>query len=113
MRRIALILLFLPTALYAQDWHRLAGDEIAQALAGHKAQYDRGWQIFYASGRTLYNAGQDSWGYWAVRGDEYCSQWPPSDGWSCYQVEARGDSIRFVGRQGDVTEGLLSLVPSQ
>jgi len=91
----------------AQEWRALSGPDIAEALTGRILQYDSGaWQDFRASGRTLYNAGADSWGYWAVREDAYCSMWPPSDLWACYGVEASDDAIRFVGdAPGDITTG--------
>ena len=60
-----------------------------------------------ASGRTLYNTGRDSWGYWQVRGDQYCSMWPPSDLWACYDMARRGDVLRFFGAAGDSTDGTL------
>ena len=89
----------------AEDWTPLTGDDIEAALSGQKLQYDTAWQEFRASGRTLYNAGLDSWGYWAVRGDQYCSQWPPADGWACYDMARRGDWLRFIGESGAVTDG--------
>ena len=47
----------------AQDgWRPLTGDEIRDALMDRKLSYANAWQKFSASGRTLYNAGQDSWG---------------------------------------------------
>ena len=61
-----------------------------------------------ASGRTLYHAGRDSWGYWIVRGDLYCSQWPPSDRWDCYGMTRAGDNIRFTDGFGNVTQGRIA-----
>lgn len=104
MRLIAL-LVFLPFMALAEDWQALRGDAIGAALSGRTLQYANAWQAFRASGRTLYNAGEDSWGYWRVTGDMYCSQWPPSDLWACYRLEQRGDVLRFVGTGGDITEG--------
>ena len=89
----------------ADTWTPLASDEITQALTGARVTYGTAWQEFRASGRTLYNAGQDSWGYWEARDDAYCSQWPPADGWACYKVERAGNRLRFIGDSGDVTEG--------
>jgi hypothetical protein len=34
----------------------------------------------------LYSDGRDSWGYWRVEDDRYCSQWPPQQGWACYRM---------------------------
>jgi len=105
MRRIALVLMILlPGA--AGAWERLDGAGLQAALEDRRVIYDSGaWQEFRASGRTLYNAGRDSWGYWAVRDDQYCSQWPPSDLWACYGLEQSGAALRFVGKSGDITQG--------
>ena len=91
------------------DWVALSGDEITAALSEQKLQYETASQVFYASGKTLYDAGRPSWGYWEARGDAYCSQWPPAGGWACYGMErntATGN-LRFIGESGDITEGVL------
>lgn len=108
MRLFALILAVFAAAgaARAADWEVLDGAGIQAALEGRKLTYSSGaWQEFRASGRTLYHAGRDSWGSWAVRGDEYCSVWPPSDLWACYQVEGSPSGVRFIGRGGEATEG--------
>ena len=91
----------------ADDWNALDAAGIAEALTGRTLQYENAWQDFRASGRTLYNAGQDSWGTWTTRGDRYCSQWPPSATWSCFDVDISADStkVRFRGDGSDVTVG--------
>ncbi len=106
LRRFALILALASPAA-AQEWVALDDAGIAAALTDARVAYDGAWQEFYASGRTLYNAGRDSWGYWAPRGGRYCSQWPPADGWACYDVERAGDRVRFIGDSGEITEGLI------
>ncbi len=108
MRRITLILaqilLIWPTMAPAQEWRALVGDELREVLTDVRVTYPGGiWQVFYASGRTLYSAGQDNWGTWRVEGDQYCSQWPPSDLWSCYGIEVDGANLRFIGASGDIT----------
>ncbi len=87
MRISLLVLAVCSGPAAAEDWAPLDQDAIWQALSDHTLDYDNAWQEFRASGRTLYNAGADSWGRWAARGDQYCSQWPPSDAWVCYDVE--------------------------
>lgn len=87
------------------DWIALTGPQIQQALEGRRLHYDNAWQDFRASGRTLYNAGRDSWGYWAVRGDQYCSQWPPGERWDCYDMQRKDDMLRFVAGDGSFTDG--------
>ena len=96
-----------PGLLLADDWVPLNGAEIAATLTARDVLYRGASQRFFASGRTLYSAGQDSWGYWAVRGDQYCSQWPPSDGWDCYDMAAAAGQVRFIADDGSVTDGVL------
>ena len=88
-------------------WERLDDAGIRAALAGQRLVYAEAWQEFRTSGRTLYNAGRDTWGYWEARGGQYCSQWPPADGWACYDVARDGARVRFIGESGDVTEGRI------
>ncbi|NRB02249.1 MAG: hypothetical protein HRU30_03200 [Rhodobacteraceae bacterium] len=103
---ICALLLLMPGAVLAEDWTKLTGAEVHAALEGRTLQYKNAWQDFRASGRTLYNAGRDSWGYWGVRDDQYCSMWPPSDIWACYDLERSGDKLRFVGDHNDITEAV-------
>ena len=85
----------------------LSGEEIRDVLTDAVLDYDRGWQDFRASGRTLYHVGGDSWGYWRIEGDQYCSQWPPSEHWDCYDMARGGDVIRFISARGHTTDGRL------
>ena len=104
--RIALILAFLPTFVAAEDWISVPGDDVRATLEGRKLLYsNEAWQDFRATGRTLYNAGRDSWGYWRVQGDQYCCMWPPSDLWTCYNIKVATDALRFVGAGGGGIEG--------
>ena len=96
------------SAALAEAWKPLNGDDVRAALTDRKLQYANAWQEFRASGRTLYNAGADSWGYWRVEGDLYCSQWPPSDLWACYALERSGGKLRFVGTGDDITEAVYA-----
>ncbi|MGI9389330.1 MAG: hypothetical protein ACR2O1_04660 [Boseongicola sp.] len=95
----------LPTA--AQDWRVLEEGEIRETLLGQTVDYAAAWQDFRANGRTLYNAGADSWGAWDVQNGQYCSQWPPNSAWSCYSVDlnADGSAVRFRGEGNDVSIG--------
>lgn len=92
------------------EWRPLAGPEIVDALTGARLVHESATQAFYASGRTLYDAGRPSWGYWEVREDRYCSQWPPAGGWACYDLERDSGTgaLRFVGDSGDITEGRVA-----
>lgn len=107
---VAILMGVLAAAPALADWRKMTGAEISGALAGVRLDYAEAWQEFYASGRTLYNAGADSWGYWQVRGDAYCSQWPPAGGWACYAMEREDETgkLRFIGDSGDVTEGTVA-----
>ena len=110
MRRFALaaLLILAVPAAAGDGWTPLTGDEIRTALTDRKLQYAKAWQEFRASGRTLYNAGEDSWGYWRVEDDKYCSMWPPSDLWACYAMERKGDTLRFVGERDDITDAVYA-----
>ena len=107
MRRFALFLALLGSPAMAQDWTPMTGDEIRAALSDRSLYYPRtdARQTFHASGRTLYSVGgNDSWGTWRVEGDAYCSQWPPSDLWACYELDTDGVSLRFIAPGPDITE---------
>ncbi len=95
--------LSLPALALAEE-RPLTGNEIGAALTGRAVVGEGTTQKFYESGRTLYNDGHDSWGYWEVRGDQYCSNWPPQGGWACYDMAAdpeRGeDWLVFIGENG-------------
>lgn len=96
------------TPVAAADWQMLAGPEIATALSGQKMSYGQAWQRFDADGRTVYNDGSDTVGKWRVSGDFYCSQWPPTPGWTCYQVkrDASDGALQFISESGGKTIGL-------
>jgi hypothetical protein len=40
-----------------------------------------------------------------VRGDRYCSVWPPSDRWTCYRVDRDRLDIRFTDDAGNTLVG--------
>jgi hypothetical protein len=89
----------------ADEWVRLDGRGIDAALTARVLAYPDGtMQDFHAGGRTLAGMGE---GRWKVDGDHYCSAWPPSENWACYEVdrEARGLDLRFTGKDGAVTVG--------
>ncbi|WP_420863785.1 hypothetical protein [Algirhabdus cladophorae] len=108
MRRFALILAMMAGPASADGFEAMTGAQINAALSDRSLTYAGTTQKFYASGRTLYDAGRPSWGYWAVRGDQYCSQWPPNDTWDCYDMASDGEIIRFIGPAGHVTDGVYS-----
>jgi hypothetical protein len=67
-------------------------DKIQKALSGRTAfeagKTYRPWrQYFAADGTTVYfGDGPSSIGRWEVRGNQYCSLWPPVAEWECYDV---------------------------
>ena len=92
----------------------LAGDakldagSVTVLLTGRTLTYDDGSrQVFKADGDTVYDNGRPSTGRWTVQGDRYCSVWPPSDHWACYDVTQGDAGIGFVAEDGSVTLGQL------
>lgn len=83
----------------------LTGAEIEAALSDHSFRGDDGGrvteQIFQRGGTTYYSVdANQSRGVWQVRGDQYCSKWPPGDNWACYNVTVDGDRLTFVSGTG-------------
>ena len=109
MRVWAMIMLCLAVPAQAQDWTVLDHDGILAALTARSVVYQGGeTQDFRAGGATAYEAkGAVSNGHWDVRGDQYCSVWPPSDLWVCYdmRIDASGLDLGFVAADGSVTVG--------
>jgi hypothetical protein len=102
----ALVVLAVPAL--AEDWVRLTGPEITQALSARVLAYGNGgMQNFRADGSTLYESGPPSTGRWRVEGNRYCSVWPPSELWTCYDIDrsASGLDIRFVADDRTETIG--------
>lgn len=109
MRRFALIFALWPGLLQAEEFRTLNGEQILAALTGQKLDYGQGvWQTFDDTMLTQYFSGRPSAGRWAVREDRYCSLWPPSDLWACYDVQQSGRVIRFVDDNGGTTEGIYA-----
>ena len=100
------VLAGLSTVAQAEE-RKLAGDEIKAALNGKTVvgTNDSGiqWkQSFKENGDTLYEltgAGAQN-GYWEVRADQFCSQWPPDATWACYNITGENDSVTFVSDSG-------------
>ncbi len=84
----------------------ITGSQITEALTARVLGYAEGQtQTFFADGRTSYEGDRAEWGRWQVQGDQYCSQWPPSDRWTCYGITRDGGSVGFVSADGSVTYG--------
>lgn len=82
----------------------LLADRIMTGQDGSKS-----WeQVFQKGGMTLYKVGNaQSQGFWEVRGDQYCSQWPPSQNWACYDMTRDGEAYFFISTSGERTEAKL------
>ena len=65
----------------------MKGADILATLKGAHVEGSDWSQSFDDGGATLYVKGSNqSQGRWDVRGDQYCSLWPPSDVWACYAM---------------------------
>lgn len=108
-RVVRLILFFVVWAnpLMAQDWQKLDGLEINQALKSQTFDFGMGKQDFLPDGRTSYQEQEKSWGRWKIKNGQYCSLWPPSDVWVCYDLESKhfGLWLRFTGSNGRIFTG--------
>lgn len=70
---------------------QLTGPEIAALLPKIAAIGDDDRQVFAANGETVFSkAAEDRFGRWEIRGDRYCSLFPPSTDWICRAVHAEG-----------------------
>ena len=92
---------------------KLSGVEIKTALSDHTLQGVREdgkpWQqVFQKSGVTFYSVGAaQSQGFWEVRGDQYCSQWPPNESWTCYDMAVEAGDYHFISASGQRSSGKL------
>lgn len=82
----------------AAEWERVFDDAgITAALADRTLVYDEfTMQWFGADGGTTFITERASDGRWSVRSGQYCSQWPPSDGWACYDIQVKGNQVKFI-----------------
>jgi hypothetical protein len=97
--------LLLVSSQIAAAERKLTGSEIASQLSGHTYQATENGrkveQIFHEGGATFYTVeGSQSQGLWRTTSDQYCSQWPPSEAWTCYDVVQDGSAITFISSSG-------------
>lgn len=102
---LATIALSAWSQVVASEWKQLVNDEITAAITEKEVVYlDQGnsSQTFYKNGETGFVEGRPSLGNWRVENDQYCSQWPPSPVWACYDVFLNPDEtiVRFRGTDG-------------
>lgn len=102
MLRAFLLVSLTATGIAAVHGETLTHDAIEPALNDVTIWYaplsaTSARQFFNHNGETPYidEAGAKTFGRWLVRGDKYCSQWPPSDRYVCYGVER---SVEADGR---------------
>jgi hypothetical protein len=105
MLRYVLFALYLTTSLAQAEEKKLDGNAITAALSDKTlagTDGDKQWrQLFQKGGVTVYTVdGNASNGHWEVRGDQYCSQWPPNESWSCYDMTINGKTIIFISSSG-------------
>jgi hypothetical protein len=103
----AAVIVMAAAVAQAQD-AKLDDAAIGAALSGQSLVYDDGSnQTFKAGGETVYDNGRLSTGRWSVRDGRYCSVWPPSDQWACYDVlqSADGQTTTFVADDGSLSVG--------
>lgn len=94
------------------DQQKLNGAQITSALEGRTVtgvQNGLAWeQDFQKGGITIYRAaGEDpSEGRWRIKSDQFCSQWPPSRAWICYDIVREDGTVSFVPIDGgDIWRG--------
>jgi hypothetical protein len=92
--RLLTSLICLAIAASAQAGEPLKGADVEATLNDMTAYYlplsaTSARQYFNKNGETIYidAAGAKTIGEWLVRGDGYCSVWPPSEHYVCYPLE--------------------------
>jgi len=101
----------------AETWQPVQGEAIEALLTGRDVSYEgetKRSQSFHDNGTTTYVDGRPSLGNWKASQTQYCSQWPPSSSWDCYDlfVDETGERIRFIGGAGDVWIATLTAEPN-
>lgn len=101
MRRfVAALAVLLLSAAFAADPYRPTRQQLDDMLRGNTMEgiWDgRPYlQFFDVAGSTRYRerGGEETTGRWRVdENGRYCSQWPPSDRWVCYEVLVIDNSL--------------------
>ena len=83
----------------------MKGPEVKAFLDGANVEGNQdgnAWsQTFRADGTTVYTTvSGDQQGSWEIRGDKFCSNWPPATTWDCYDITGEGENISFVPEGG-------------
>ena len=98
----------------AEDWQPLDAPAATLAPTARTVAYEGGaTQQFNTDGSTIYTTTHPSKGAWRVERNQYCSQWPPSDRWSCYNVALSADGLDLRFTAGDGSESVGRYVDLQ
>lgn len=83
----------------AQGWEPVFEDQaIFDAFADRTVTFDAyTFQTFGAAGETRFLTERAADGLWMARDGQYCSQWPPSERWECYDIQLREAQVKFIG----------------
>jgi hypothetical protein len=108
MKNIFLTLLLWPLIATAQAAEKKLDAETLKDLLGDitLSSTETGRdieQVFQSSGATFTidtETKQQSQGFWKLQGDKYCSQWPPSENWECFDVYGNDQGVVFVSSYG-------------
>lgn len=94
-------------------WSPMTQDQAESWLYGQVVRYTDGASQFFeepaqpnAPAYTEYADGFPSSGEYTLIDGEYCSVWPPSALWECYDLEIHetGKRIRFISEEGILYE---------
>ena len=104
IRFLFVFLWLLTTPVMALEDSEIAEFLTASRIIGNQNGVE--WnQTFRKNGTTTYSqvAGRPSPpsdGLWRISNGQYCSQWPPSSHWECYDVTINGNEIVFYPKGG-------------
>jgi hypothetical protein len=95
---LSLLLALATVPVFAAE--QLGGDQIAAVLSDKSLYGEQNGakieQIFQQAGTTFYLVnGASSVGQWQVRGNQYCSLWPPNPTWTCFDVFEDAATVIF------------------
>ena len=99
-RRVPALAVLLLTAAFAAEPYRPTAQQLDDMLRGNTMEgiwAGRPYlQYFDPSGSTRYReqGGEETAGRWRIDANgQYCSVWPPSDRWVCYEVLVIGNGL--------------------
>ncbi len=94
MRIVSTFAFLLIGVFAAHAGEKLTGAQIEIVLSDSTAWYlpleaTSARQYFHKNGETPYvdAKGEKTYGEWMVKGDQYCSIWPPSEHQTCFDME--------------------------